>query len=187
MTEDGGRYALLQSADSFQKKTNRKRIEQASAFIVLPFIGKFLEDEVQTFEKGVALSTSQHVVNAQQASEAQHGFADDSQELGGLHEGRALAGLDLFRESTDEDTQQGDLIPEDDLFPNLEAPAFCKGEVFGVEAVFIGVGIAGLAAAISFSRLFGWDNSVWACGHVQKSFRWVCALKPNKCSDPMKG
>jgi hypothetical protein len=48
----------------------------------------------------------------------------------------------------------------------VQAPAFCKRKVFAVEAVLEGVGVAGLAAALSFYRLFGWNNSVLSCGHV---------------------
>ncbi len=55
--------------------------------------------------------------------------------LRGFGEGHSLAGLDLLRKAPDEDTQQGDLIPEDDALGGLKAPAFGEGEVFGVKAV----------------------------------------------------
>jgi hypothetical protein len=68
----------------------------------------------------------------------------------------------------------------------VQAPAFGKGEVFGVKAVLECVGVAGLgqrlmalgtslaqheaaqlvAAALSFYRLFGWNDSALSCGHV---------------------
>jgi len=97
-----------------------------------------------------------------------------------------MAGLELFCKAPDEDTQQGDLIPEDDALGGLEALAFGRREVFGVEAVLgqrlmaLGtslmrlvaaqlecIGVAQLPAALSFYRLFGCDISVWFCGHMQ--------------------
>ena len=42
-------------ADSFHKKNEPERIKQASAFIVIPFIGKFLKDEVKLVKKGAGL------------------------------------------------------------------------------------------------------------------------------------
>ena len=71
---------------------------------------------VKRVEKGASFVSAQHVVGAQQARKAQHGFTDNSQELGRFHESYALAGLDLFCEPPDEHTQQGDLIPKDDPF-----------------------------------------------------------------------
>ena len=63
---------------------------------------------MKTFKEGVALCSPQHVISAQQASpftlfqgfhfvplQAQHGFADDSQELCRFRETYALASLDL--------------------------------------------------------------------------------------------
>ena len=70
--------------------------------------------------------------------------------------------------SPDKDTQQADLVPEDNPLSRLQAPAFGKREVFGVEAVLECVGVAGLAAAFSFCRFFGWNDRVWKSGHYSK-------------------
>ena len=78
---------------------------------------------------------AQHVVSAQQAGQPQHGLADHSQVQSRIVEGNVLAGLDLLCKEPDEDTQQADLIPEDNALSRLQAPAFGKGEVLGIEAV----------------------------------------------------
>jgi len=144
------------------------------------------------------LRPTQHVVGSQKAApftsfrgfhfvpaEAQHGFADHRQVLGGFNGGGTLTGQDFFCKSSNQDTQQGYFIPKDDAFGGLQTSAFGKGEVFGVEAVLgqrlmalgtslmqlvaaqlEGVGVAGLTAALSFYRPFGWNNSVCSCGHI---------------------
>jgi hypothetical protein len=82
----------------------------------------------------------------------------------------------------DEDTQQGDLIPEDNPLGGLQPPAFGRGKIFSVEAMLgqrlmaLGTSLmrleaAQLAAALSVSSLLGCNTSVWSCGHVEKSFR----------------
>jgi hypothetical protein len=144
-------------------------------------IGKFPKGEFKMFDKGVGFISPQHVVGAQQAGEARHGFADHSQ----VRDGEDIAGLDLICKAPDEDTEQGNLIPEDDPLGGLQAPAFGEGKVFGVEAMlgqrlmalgtslmrlvaaqFEGVGVSGLAAALFAHRLFGCSKSVWLCDHV---------------------
>jgi hypothetical protein len=109
----------------------------------------------------------------------------------------AEAACGRFSLPPDEDTQQADLIPEDNALRRLETPAFGKGEVFGVEAVLgqrlmalgtslmrlvaaqlEGVCIARLAAGLFTPR----TGCICSCRHDQSSFRAGCTREQNICS-----
>ncbi len=57
-----------------------------------------------------------------------------------------MAAFNLICKTPDEDPQQADFIAKNDPFNRLQAPAFGKGKVFGVEAVLKRIGVAWLAA-----------------------------------------
>jgi hypothetical protein len=94
------------------------------------------------------------VIGPQQARQPEHGLADHRQVLGGFGEGDALTGEDLAAKAPDQNTQQGNLVRKDDFLCGFKTPTFCEGEVFGVEAMLEGVGIAYLAATFSVTVSF---------------------------------
>ena len=76
-----------------------------------------------------------------------------------------MIGQNFFCKSSNQDTQQGYFLPEDDAFDGFKASALGKGKVFGVETVLERISISWLTAALSFCRPFGGNYSVLTLGH----------------------